>query len=117
MNQLSGSATGKIIKIGELQTFPSGFSKLEFVAEFTDGKYPQELKFELVKDKTNLISKFQVGQEATVHFNIQGSEYNDKHYVNLRCWKIEVGEGGSNSPEPENWDQSNNKEDEDDIPF
>lgn len=36
---------GRICKIGEVQTFDSGFNKREFVVRTTDDMYPQEIKF------------------------------------------------------------------------
>jgi hypothetical protein len=41
-----------------------------------------------------------------VSFDIRGSEYNGKYYVNLACWKIQSGGassgGASSSREPSN---------------
>jgi hypothetical protein len=88
---------GKIIVINETETFgANGFQKREFVVEVEDGNYPQKIKFELVKDKTNLIDEYRVGQKIKVHFNIRGSEYNGKYYTSLSAWRLEGG-GGSNS--------------------
>ena len=38
-------------RIGEVQSFPSGFTKREFVVTTAADKYPQDLKFEIVKDE------------------------------------------------------------------
>lgn len=78
---------GEIKKIMEAQTFPSGFTKQEFVITTKD-QYPQEIKLELVKDKTALLSKFQVGSNVSVDFDIRGNEFKDKYYVNLVAWRI-----------------------------
>ena len=81
---------GVIIAIDDTITFDSGFTKREFVIKTTDdGDYPQELKFELVKDKTALIDKYNVGDKITVHLNIRGREWNEKYFVNLAAWKLE----------------------------
>lgn len=80
--------TGTIIVLQDTQAFPSGFAKREFVIE-TDGKYPQQIKLEMVKDNCVRLDSFQVGQQATVNFDVRGNEYNGKHYVNLVAWKIE----------------------------
>ncbi len=42
--------TGTIKVIEDLKTFPSGFMKREFVIT-TNDKYPQDIKFEVTKDK------------------------------------------------------------------
>ena len=85
-------AQGTIKLINDTQTFGSGFTKREFVIT-TDAKYPQDIKFELVKDKCSWLDKFQVGQAVTVSFDIRGNEYNGKYYVNLSCWKLQAGAG------------------------
>ncbi|MDC0088149.1 DUF3127 domain-containing protein [Akkermansiaceae bacterium] len=79
---------GNIKLINETQTFPSGFSKREFVVTVGDDKYPQDIKYEVVKDKCSLLDNFAMGQEVEVSFDIRGNEYNGKYYVNLACWKI-----------------------------
>jgi len=89
-------ATGKLKVIFDTQTFPSGFTKREFVVTTGDENYPQDLKFEIIKDKCSWLDKFEAGQDVTVHFDIRGNEFKDKYYVNLNCWKI-LGGGGSGS--------------------
>ena len=90
---MSMTKEGVIIAIDETITFDSGFTKREFVIKTTDdGDYPQELKFELVKDKTALIDKYNVGDKITVHLNIRGREWNEKYFVNLAAWKLEAAD-------------------------
>jgi hypothetical protein len=91
-------AVGKIKLISETQNFPSGFSKREFVVTTGNDKYPQDLKFEIVKDKCPLLDSFETGQEVQVSFDIRGNEYNGKHYVSLSCWKIQAANGASSGP-------------------
>jgi Domain of unknown function (DUF3127) len=81
---------GKLKWIGETQSFSSGFTKREFVVTTAADKYPQDLKFEVVKDKCPLLDPFEIGQEVQVSFDIRGNEYNGKYYVNLACWKIQA---------------------------
>jgi hypothetical protein len=85
---------GTLKWIGDLQTFPSGFTKREFVVTTAHDKYPQDLKFEIVKDKCPVLDTFAVGHSVQVNFDIRGNEYNGKYYVNLSCWKIQASEGG-----------------------
>jgi len=89
-------ATGKIKVIFDTQTFPSGFTKREFVVTVGDDNYPQDLKFEIIKDKCTWLDKYQAGQDVTVSFDIRGNEFKEKYYVNLNCWKIQGGEDGNN---------------------
>ncbi len=86
--------TGKVKLISETQTFDSGFPKREFVVT-TNEQYPQDIKLELIKDKTSLVDNIAPGSEVKVSFNIRGNEYNGKYFVNLQAWKIDTIEAGS----------------------
>ena len=81
--------TGAIRLINDTQTFASGFAKREFVVE-TGDKYPQLIKLEVVKDKTAELDKLRVNDVVNVSFDIRGSEYKERHYVNLVAWKVEA---------------------------
>jgi single-stranded DNA-binding protein len=123
-------ATGKIKVIYETQSFPSGFSKREFVVTTADSKYPQDLKFEVVKDKCTILDNYKEGADVVVNFDVRGNEYNGKYYVNLSCWKLSGGSGGSGGggrnnehsqespaePSPEDLRKTDDFDD-DDIPF
>ncbi len=85
---MSNTTQGKIKLIMAEQTFASGFTKREFVVT-TAEQYPQDIKFELVKDKCSLIDSYKEGEDVTVSFNVRGSEYNGRYFVNLNAWKLE----------------------------
>jgi len=128
---------GTLKMIGDIQTFGSGFTKREFVVTTAHDKYPQDLKFEIVKDKCALLDTFAVGQEVIVNFDIRGNEYQGRYYVNLSCWKIQPANGqasespsgaaapsrrpqqvaSSNEPEPSAADLRNEEDFDDEIPF
>ena len=99
---MSYEMTGTVKKVMDLMTFDSGFTKREFVIT-TQDQYPQDVKFETVRDKTSICDKIKEGQEITVHFDIRGNEYKDRFYVNLNAWRIQSGEppsgGGSSAPQ------------------
>lgn len=84
----------------DLQTFDSGFTKREFVLKVEDGSYPQNIKFELLKDKTMLIEGYQPGDPMKVSFNIRGNEYNGKYYNNLVAWRLERANAAAAVPPP-----------------
>ena len=100
--------SGRIKTVMDQVTFPSGFTKREFVVT-TEDKFPQDIKLELIKDKCALVDGFASGEEVTVSFNIRGNENNGRYYVNLQAWKIDKGiaasSGGSaaqdDGPPPE----------------
>ncbi|NJM36581.1 MAG: DUF3127 domain-containing protein [Akkermansiaceae bacterium] len=119
---------GKLKWIGTTQSFASGFTKREFVVTTTRDKYPQDLKFEVVKDKCSSLDRFEIDQEVQVNFDIRGNEYNGKYYVNLACWKLQAADGApptprakakSNTPdaEPDLADLRNDDDFDDDPPF
>jgi hypothetical protein len=127
---------GTLKMIGDIQTFGSGFTKREFVVTTAHDKYPQDLKFEIVKDKCALLDTFAAGQEVIVNFDIRGNEYQGRYYVNLSCWKIQPANGQSNEspagnaassrrpqqasssePEPSAADLRNEEDFDDEIPF
>ena len=80
--------SGTIKEIFETQTFTSGFSKREFVIT-TQEQYPQQVKFEMTKDRADIIDSLAIGDFVKVSFNIRGNEYQGKYYVSLQGWKVE----------------------------
>ena len=101
MHELSGT----VKEIFEEQTFASGFNKREFVITDEAEKYPQDIKFECVKEKVELVNNLNKGDKVKVTFDIRGNEYQGKYYVNLAAWKIEsLGSGANNSSQPPPFD-------------
>ncbi|MFT4980895.1 MAG: hypothetical protein ACI9UR_000741 [Bacteroidia bacterium] len=95
----SFEVSGKLKAVMEVQAFASGFTKREFVLT-TEEQYPQEIKFELIKDKTSAIDRFKENDTIKVSFNLRGNEYNGKYYVNLQAWRVEAAEAGEGAPIP-----------------
>ncbi len=115
--------SGKIKLINDTQTWDSGFSKREFVIT-TDEQYPQDVKFEAIKDKTALLDKFNVGDNVEVSFNVRGNEYQGRYYVNLQAWRInKIGDSTTppaDMPPPPMQEPEflqNNDNTNDDLPF
>ena len=109
MNELK--LNGVIKQIGEVQEFDSGFRKVEFVIT-TSEQFPQEVKFEVLKDKVDDFIKFnKVGATVDVSFNVRGSVWKDKHYVNLIAWKVFKSDAVAETVEEVE------KVSEDDLPF
>lgn len=115
--------TGKIKLIREEQSFPSGFTKREFVITSED-RYPQDISFELLKEKCSLTEGYNDGDRLKVFFEIRGREYNGKYYNSLVAWKLEKLSEGSNAgsnaqaPAPPNIEiPADNAQQDDDLPF
>ncbi len=114
---------GQMKVINEIQTFDSGFTKREFVVEVEDGRFPQMICFECVKDKTSLTDGVSVGDNVKVTFDIRGREYNGRYFTNLNAWKLEKAGGGAGDAPSDDYPPSTMEEppggyeDSDDIPF
>ena len=79
---------GKIIMIGDIETFGAkGFKKRQIVVE-TIEKYPQSIPIDFTQDNCILLNSFIVGDFVSVAINVRGTEWNGKYYVNLNGWKI-----------------------------
>ncbi|MCC6601265.1 MAG: DUF3127 domain-containing protein [Crocinitomicaceae bacterium] len=107
---------GKIKTVMEEKTFPSGFTKREFVIT-TEEQYPNDIMFELLKEKGILVSNYKGGERVRVFFDIRGREWQGKYFNSLVAWKIEQAdsraeEEGGTPPMPPIPDAP-----EDDLPF
>lgn len=105
---MSFTLTGRIIHIGNIQTFNST-TKREFVISVQDGQYTQDIKLQTINAKTSITDGYKLGQDITVHFNINGRKWEKDgkvdYFVNLNAWKIE---GAANAtPEPDATTTSN----------
>ena len=118
---MSLELTGKVKMLLEKQTFSSGFEKREFVIT-TQEQYPQDVKFECIKDKNTQLDGLNTGDEVKVAFNVRGNEYQGKYYVNLQAWKIEKGgaaapSGGATSNNYPDFVEPETSDDDGDLPF
>ena len=112
---------GTIKKIFEEQTFGSGFNKREFVLTIESGRFPQDIKFECVKDKVDLLARLKPGSKVPVSFDLRGREWKENYYVNLNAWKIAPVEGSAAPASPEDdgapLPEAPGETVDDDVPF
>ena len=91
--------TGRLHEIFDEQQVSEKFRKREFVLEVQDGQYPEQIKFQLVQDKTALIDPYKMGDEVKVTFNLRGRGFNKNgqmlYFTNLEAWRIEAATGGA----------------------
>ena len=121
---------GSIKLIGNVQEISPTFKKRELVVT-TDEQYPQTISVEFVQDKTDLLSKFEIGQNVKVSINLRGREWENpqtkeiKYFNSIQGWRVELL-GNSNSDEdlppldnlsPFEPASETNDEDLDDLPF
>ena len=94
--------TGRLIEIFDEQQVSEKFRKREFVLEVQEGQYPEQIKFQLVQDKTSLIDPYKMGDEVKVTFNLRGRGFNKNgqmlYFTNLEAWRIEAGAAGGGAP-------------------
>lgn len=70
--------------------------KREFVLQ-PPGQYDKPFPVQAFGDKGDVLEGVAEGEELTVHFNIEGREWNDKWYSSISAWKIEIGATGASS--------------------
>ena len=121
---------GSIKVIGEVQQISATFKKRELVVS-TDEQYPQTLSIEFIQDKTDLLNKFEVGQNVKVGINLRGREWENpqtkeiKYFNSIQGWRIELLENSSSDDDLPPLDNlspfepasETNDEDLDDLPF
>ena len=56
-----------------------------FVIE-TSGRNPKKIPFEVFGEDKIKQFDIQMGDEATIQFNIEGSEYNGRWYAHIKCY-------------------------------
>lgn len=89
--------SGTVKEIFDEQTFDSGFNKRAFVVTSEADKFPQDIQFECLKERVELVGKLSKGDKVSVSFDINGREWNGKYFVNLVAWKIDSKSSGSPS--------------------
>jgi hypothetical protein len=85
---MTHTTTGAIISKLPVKQVSDKFRIQEFILKLGDEKYPQEVKFQLMNDRIDLLDFIQVNEVVEVEFELRGREYNDTHYVSLNALKV-----------------------------
>ena len=91
---------GKIKVINDTQVISEKFKKREFVVTDTSSMYPQDVMFQSVQDKCDMLNGYGVEDQVEVSFNLRGREWTSpdgvvKYFNTLDAWRIEkMGQGG-----------------------
>ena len=122
---------GTVKKIGETQTFASGFQKRELVL-LTEEQYPQPIQIDFLSDKIDLLNNVSEGESVKVGINIRGREWTNpqgevKYFNSISGWRLEKVSGentNTEAPQPNTFQtpapvtSTDPFEDEqDDLPF
>jgi hypothetical protein len=102
---------GAIKLINPIKVISDKFSVREFVVTTPDAKYPQDILFQTINDKMDVLESLGVGQQVEVSYNVRGREFNGRYYNTLDAWKVEVI--GSKPSQP----STQPIELDDDLPF
>jgi hypothetical protein len=122
---MSLEITGRLIVKMPTQQIKESFKKREFVVETTE-QFPQKIKLELTQDKCDVLDTYKEGDILKVSFNLRGSVWQEKYYVNLQAWRIQLDNtsnnmvSGNNTGMPTSAPQNNSfaaASTEDDLPF
>lgn len=122
------SMTGKLIVKKDAEQVTDKFKKREFVLTDEGSQYPQEIMFQLVQDKCDLIDPYEINDEIKVNFNIRGRRWENpktnetKFFVSLDAWRLEkVGNQDApvdnNLPPMPDSEPANVTDESDDLPF
>lgn len=80
---------GRVAAITEPKTFGSGYTMQELLLDDeSNPQYPQRIPVGFGGDRIAQLATLKLGQEVEVTFSIRGSEYNGRHYTNLRGWGV-----------------------------
>ena len=118
---------GIIKKIGETQTFASGFQKKELVLE-TNEQYKQYLSVDFLQDKIDLLNNVSVGDSVKIGINLNGRLWTnpqgeEKCFNSIIGWRLEKVSGeapqGNFTEKPKEKEAENPfaNEGDDDLPF
>ncbi len=91
---------GTVKEIMDVQTFASGFCKRDFVVTDTEDRWPQDIKFTVVKNNCALLDPIKKGDQVRVTFSLRGNLYNGRYYTDLQAFKLEKMEPDGSSSEP-----------------
>lgn len=102
---MSYEFTGTVKIMKPKQTFASGFEKREIVVTSEGERFPQDVAFSFAKERMALLDNVKEGDRVKISFDISGREYNGRHFVDLRGWKIEkpdaaAGAADEGAPDP-----------------
>ena len=125
---------GTVKKIGETQTFASGFQKRELVL-LTEEQYPQPIQIDFLSDKIDLLNNVSEGESVKVGINIRGREWTNpqgevKYFNSISAWRLEKVSGentNTEAPQPNTFQTpapatndnpfADEQDDQDSLPF
>ena len=104
MNQNTFTYTGTVHRIGQLQTFNSGFKKREIVLTATNGEYVDYAVFEAKKDLADRVGLLRPGAPVRVTFVLNAREWDGpkgkRWFGSATALKVEAADAAGSEPQP-----------------
>ena len=117
----------KLIEIMKLIEISENFKKREFIVEYSSNpSYIENIKFELIQDRCNILDDFEIGDQIKVEFDLKGRKWSDpngkvRYFNTLRAWKISkvlsIDESKNDDNQIDSLEPHENKNNDDDLPF
>lgn len=113
---------GKIVHIGDVETFGNNGFRKRLLVVMTDEQYPQEIPVEFVQDKVDLLDKVDENDKVVVSVNLRGRKWTnpegeDKWFGTIQGWRIESSGNSGNAPVSKGKKKKEAADDDDDLPF
>ena len=95
--ELSGKVIAVLEPRGGVSKTGNAWKVQEYVIE-THDQYPRKMCFDVFgEDKINQFN-IQVGEELTVHFDIDAREWQGRWFNSIRAWKVDRAVQGPDAP-------------------
>ena len=90
--------SGEIISIGKREQRGESFTSRNFVVCDNAEKYPQNIGFQAVQERCDILDAFKPGDRVEVSFDLRGRDWNGKNITNLNAWKVVSVKGDESDP-------------------
>lgn len=97
--EIKGTIIHALPEVSGVSKAGNAWKKKEYVLENTDGQFPRKIAFTCFGDNADKVN-LQVGQVATIYFDIESREFNGRWYTDIRCWRADVEQPGAAAPAP-----------------
>ena len=95
--ELSGKVIAVLEPRGGVSKTGNAWKVQEYVIE-THEQYPRKMCFDVFgEDKINQFN-IQIGEELTVHFDIDAREWQGRWFNSIRAWKVDRAQAGPDMP-------------------
>jgi hypothetical protein len=105
--ELSGKLIAKFDTVQKSETFKTREFVIEKTEDINGRSITNFAKFQCVQDRTNIVDRFNVGDDVKVLFNIRGTKWEKNgqvsYFTNLDAWRIESAmmQGGNTGAAPD----------------